>query len=58
MTGANGACVLGSSEMRKRIGTATFAVSGVILSGHSYTSGQNHDPDGDSNGTSITVVKP
>jgi hypothetical protein len=37
--------------------SATFTVTGVSASGFSYNAA-NHDPDGDSNGSSIAVVKP
>jgi len=57
-TDTGGACVVVSSGMRKRIATATFTVGGVTVSGHSYNAGQNHDADGDSNGTAMTVAKP
>jgi hypothetical protein len=33
----------------------TLTVTGVTYSGASYNVGHNHDPDGDSNGTSITI---
>ena len=53
-TAANGTCVLVSGEIRKR-STATFTVNGVTVSGLSYNAGQNHESEGDSTGTSITV---
>ena len=36
-------------------GTVTLTVTGVTYSGASYNPAHNHDPDGDSNGTSITI---
>ena len=57
-TSANGRCTIVSSSMRKRDVSATFTVGGVTASGLTYTAGQNHDPDGDSTGTAITVAKP
>jgi hypothetical protein len=36
----------------------TFTVSNVTLAGNTYNASANHDPDGDSNGTSITVLQP
>jgi hypothetical protein len=30
----------------------------MSLSGYTYGAVANHDPDGDSNGTSITVLRP
>jgi thermitase len=57
-TSGNGRCTIVSSSMRKRDGSATFTVGGVTASGSTYAAGQNHDPDGDSNGTVITIAKP
>jgi hypothetical protein len=39
-------------------GSVTFTITGMSKSGFSYAAGSNHDPDGDSNGTSIVVTKP
>ncbi len=36
----------------------TFGVTGVSFDGSTYDGGSNHDPDGDSDGTSITVIRP
>jgi hypothetical protein len=36
----------------------TFGVTGGSLDGYTYDGSNNHDPDGDSDGTSITVSKP
>ncbi len=58
MTDSSGRCTLVSSEMRKRAATATFTVGAVIVSGQNYSAGQNHEADGDSTGTAITVAKP
>jgi hypothetical protein len=33
-------------------------VINVALSGYTYDGSANHDPDGDSNGTTIVVLKP
>jgi thermitase len=57
-TGSDGTCVVVASNLRKRDATATFAVSGLAASGLSYSADQNHDPDGSSNGTRITIAKP
>jgi len=35
----------------------SFAVTGMILSGYVYKSSANHDPDGSSNGFSVTVKR-
>jgi hypothetical protein len=57
VTGATGNCIVTKSGIRKKSGTVTFTVSSVSQSGLTYASGSNHDPDGDSNGTAITVAK-
>jgi hypothetical protein len=36
----------------------TFTVSNITLGSNTYNAGANHDPDGDSNGTAITVLQP
>ena len=57
-TGSGGTCVVVSGDLRKRSSSATFTVNAITASGLSYETGQNHDPDGGSNGTAITVAKP
>jgi hypothetical protein len=47
-----------SSSMRKRENSATFTVAGIAANGLSYAAGNNHEPDGDSTGTAITILKP
>jgi hypothetical protein len=37
---------------------ATFTVKGVSLAGSTYIAADNVDPDGGSNGTTITISKP
>ena len=56
LTNASGQCTVVSSPLAKKIGGANFSISN--LSGASpYQSAANDDPDGDSDGTNITVVK-
>jgi hypothetical protein len=57
-TGGNGTCVVVSSSLRKKESVATFTVTGVAASGLAYSAAQNHDPDGDSTGTAISIAKP
>jgi thermitase len=57
-TGSNGTCVVVASNLRKKDGVATFTVTGVAASGLAYVSAHNHEPDGDSTGTAISIVKP
>jgi len=35
-----------------------FAVTNLWSSGDAYNASKNHDPDADSNGTTITVARP
>ena len=48
-----------SARAESALGTTsvTFTVSGVTLTGYGYASGANHDVDGGTNGTTITIVK-
>lgn len=57
-TGSTGSCTLTRSGIAKKTGSVTFTVTGVVVNGVTYDASVNHDPDGDSNGTSITVSKP
>jgi hypothetical protein len=36
----------------------TFTITGMAKSGFTYAGASNHDPDGDSNGSTITVTRP
>jgi hypothetical protein len=56
-TNGNGQCTV-SKSVAKRISSVTFSVTNVIHAPDTYNSSGNHDPDGDSNGTSIVVSKP
>lgn len=57
-TDASGACSVSTGGIAKRTSSALFSVTGATHSSLAYGSVANHDPDGDSNGTSITVLKP
>jgi hypothetical protein len=43
--------------MAKKVGNVDFLISGISVSGSEYLPAANHDPDGDSDGTSIRVAK-
>lgn len=59
VTDATGKCsVLLPGLSRKQHASVTFTVSGLSHASASYDPSANHDPNGDSNGTSITVVAP
>lgn len=57
-TGSNGQCRVSKSNLAKRISSVTFTVMDIINDTLTYDGSANRDPDGDSNGTRITVTKP
>jgi PKD repeat protein len=57
-TDASGQCSFTLSNISRKSSSATFTVNSVTAAGYVYDSAANHDPDGDSNGTTITVTKP
>ena len=60
VTIADGTCILSGSAIPKKSSSTTFTVTDVTVSDNTlaYTASDNDDPEGDSNGTSITVLKP
>ena len=56
-TGSNGQCTVSRSGISKRAVSVTFIVNDVTAPSKTYASSLNHDPDGDSNGTSVTVSR-
>jgi len=56
-TNFNGICTVTSGNMAKGIGSAIATINGISHSSLVYFPLVNHDPDGDSNGTSITIFK-
>lgn len=56
VTNTSGQCTVDSGQLPKNKTTATFTVSD-LTDALTYSPSANHDPDGDSNGTSITVSK-
>lgn len=57
-TSSSGQCTVSSSGIPKTTGSVTFTVGNLTHATLPYVPASNHDPDGDSNGTSITVSKP
>ncbi len=57
-TDANGQCSITKGNINRNNSSATFSVTTVSHPANSYDAGANHDPDGDSNGTGITILKP
>ena len=58
VTNASGQCSITRNNIKGNSGSVTFTVTTVSASGVAYDAGANHDPDGDSNGTVITVLQP
>ena len=57
-TNSNGQCTVSKTGIRKGKSSVTFTVNNVTRATFTYVSANNHDPDGDSNGTRIIVHKP
>ncbi|MGH7674045.1 MAG: CARDB domain-containing protein, partial [Gemmatimonadales bacterium] len=56
--GGNGTCIVLAPSVKRSRRSVSFTVGSVTMAGHTYQSGANHDPDGSSNGTSVTVSRP
>jgi hypothetical protein len=56
-TDSKGVCSVFVEGLTKSEKTVTFTVTNLSLEGYNYESSMNHDPDGDSDGTSITVSR-
>jgi hypothetical protein len=54
-TGVYGRCNIRLSDLPKKVGSVTFTVNDVQRERGIYEPAENSDPDGDSNGTQITV---
>lgn len=54
---SGGTCVISSGGIAKKNASATFTIDTIIAEGFAYAASSNHDPGGDSNGTSIIVMK-
>jgi thermitase len=57
-TDGNGQCSVIKNNLKSNVSSVTFTVSSVAHSSFTYAPGDNHDPDGDSDGTRITVSRP
>jgi PKD repeat protein len=57
-TNANGQCAISRSGVAKKTNSVMFSVTNVARASFVYAPAANHDPDGDSNGTGITVTRP
>jgi hypothetical protein len=57
-TDSSGQCTVTYADISRGSKSVTFAVDNVEYTGFGYESADNHDPDGDSDGTSITIPRP
>jgi hypothetical protein len=56
-TAGPGQCEIVKRNLKNNVSSVTFAVSDLSGSDFSYDGIANHDPDGDSNGTTIIILK-
>jgi hypothetical protein len=56
--GGNGTCIVLFPSLKKGTKSVTFTVTSVTASGQTYQQSANHDPDGSSSGTQVTVKRP
>jgi len=58
-TGTDGQCqIVKGGTLKNNVSAVTFSIEGLLLgSGYTYDAASNHDPDGDSDGTTIIVLK-
>ena len=57
-TTALGTCAISSGSIARKIQSTTFTVTAATYASTTYDPSANHDPDGDSNGTSIVIGRP
>jgi hypothetical protein len=57
-TNTSGTCSLNKNNIRRATLSVRFTVNNVTKSGWTYNAALNSDPDGDSNGTFITITRP
>jgi hypothetical protein len=57
-TTISGTCSVASGSLARKIQATTFHITSVTIGSAIYDDGANHDPDGDSTGASITIMRP
>lgn len=57
-TNSNGQCSITRSRIGNTTTSLTFTITNLSKTGYSYNASANHDPDGDSTGTSMVINKP
>jgi hypothetical protein len=56
-TGSAGTCAVSKAKIANATTEVTFTVTGLTYPTGTYVPGANHDPDGDSDGTSIQIAR-
>ena len=56
-TNGSGQCAVSRSGISKNTNSVRLTITNVTRAGFVYKATANHDPDGDSNGTTVTVIK-
>jgi hypothetical protein len=57
-TGTGGTCTVTKNSLSKKVSSVTFKITGLAAQGTTYAPASNHDVDGGSDGTAITVNRP
>jgi hypothetical protein len=57
-TDSAGQCTVTKTNIKNKVSSVTLSVTNVTGNSSIYQPADNHDPDGDSDGTTITIVKP
>lgn len=57
VTGSTGTCSINSGSVRTNIDSMTFTVINLAATGYTYDATANTDPDGDSDGTVIVIMR-
>ena len=58
VTNSNGICTISKTGLKNTTTSVTFSVTGVAHATLTSQANNNHDPDGDSNGTVIIISRP
>lgn len=57
-TNSSGVCTVSKTNISKSVPGVSLTITGASKSAFTYIPASNHDPDGESNGTTIIVLKP
>jgi len=57
-TNASGICTVTKTGLSRSTSSVTFTITNITKSSLVYNAASNHDPDGESNGTTIVILKP